>query len=534
MQQWDCPSVRGGFPNSGAIPLPAEAGAAVSERTGSRPQELNEEQKRSQISSGHRLVRLARQKPYQLYSEDEFRSKGVKTSAEYWLDHFLPALRARMNETMAQRVSAAIGRARSNSHLYGVKRAGIAEYVAEAFFDTCWFKARVENFSRVTLRNQIEYLLHRGETLHLHLPLFSRKPFCPLKNRGPFPDLAEIHSLARCAEAVQVINAISPTGCQLFILADGLKYNRACRTPSSIVATYQAGLRFWLEQLAVADIITIVDYENFVSNPETGGVGLSEREALYQTYLAAIVDRYDSHFDCDDPEQSLAIIGGIDDVGKQLSFTFRSIVTSTYYDELFALSTDRGFLRRHYSDDVQVLYMSYVSSLHRRLTNRSLRGHSLPVLGFFSAQNCSELFGIMRRAAWQAAARYVAISLADRELNVLRRVDANAIKLTVHGKKGEVQFLSATQRDASMTAQHCTGGLALSERAAKVTFQYRLEREAQQEFPVMIERLPDTAFHRERYGPLHKLQQAEQPICYVPDPKLVDDGRVHCILTRRG
>ena len=41
------------------------------------------EQLRTQISSGHRLIRLARTKRYSLYSQQEFHSKAISIAADY-------------------------------------------------------------------------------------------------------------------------------------------------------------------------------------------------------------------------------------------------------------------------------------------------------------------------------------------------------------------------------------------------------------------------------------------------------------------
>ncbi|POZ63115.1 hypothetical protein C2I19_04715 [Chromobacterium alticapitis] len=497
------------------------------------PPQLNEEQRRSQISSGHRLIRLVRQKRFHLYSKAEFHTRAVRLPADYWLHHFVPALRAGMNETMAQRLSAAVARARRNAGLYGVAKPDVAEFIAEAFFDNWWFKAKEDNMSRVTLRDRVRELIAQGKPIRLHLPILSRKPFSPVKNRGPLPDLAELHTLARCAEAAQVIHALSPTGCQFVILADGFKYNRACRTPDAFVAAYQDGLRYWIEQLGIGDIVKLENYEQWV----TAGIPAAlaeERTRRYQTHCLALEERYGEHFDADELDEGMAALERLDDVGGQLSFTFWSVVGSVYYEELFALAETDSFADRHYGDEVQQLYIAYLSSLHRNLAEYRFQGLHLPMLGYFPPERTRELFRALRRRAWEAAIRYVAISLTDRDLDVVRRIDGDAIKLTIHGKKGEVHFLSATKQDVNMTAQHCCGGVAASAEGAKLTFRYRLERESLGEVPVLIERLPDTAFYREKYGALHALQKLDQPICYASAAELAGNGLMHTLLLRKG
>lgn len=78
----------------------------------------DDEWRRSQISSGHKLINLTKQKRYCLYSEAEFDAKKVYLSADYVLNHFSTAIQTSMNEAIALRVNATITRARKNTSLY--------------------------------------------------------------------------------------------------------------------------------------------------------------------------------------------------------------------------------------------------------------------------------------------------------------------------------------------------------------------------------------------------------------------------------
>jgi len=496
--------------------------------------ELNEDQRRSQISGGHRLIRLARQRRPHLYSRDEFAYKASYVSADQILAHFVPALRMRLNETASRRVNAAVARARRNASVFGVGKAGVAEFVAEAFFDNWWFKVRNEHVSRPELRDHVADVIGRGKRLELFFPVLSRKPFSPLKNRGVQPDLAELQSLVRLAEATQTISTLSPTGCRLTVLADGFKYNRGCRTPDSVVAAYQQGLRFWIHELGIADIVRFVNYEELLAEA-LPAADVRARDAIYAERGDRLDRSYGRVFDPGDPVGSLDRIAD-DDLGQQLAYTFWSIVTSTYYDSLFDFAGGRGFVDRHYGDEVQRLYVAYVSSLHRRLhpAERPAAARAGLPTGYVDPDRFADLFRDMRRQAWDAAVRYVAISLTDRDLNVLKRIEPEAIKLTIHGKKGELHFLSASQRDAAITAQHSTGGLSLArDGSARVTFRYRLERESDGEVPLLIGRLPDTDYHRTTYGPLWHMQHDQQPWAYAEQPIVAELDSLHRLIEPR-
>ncbi|MEV6239720.1 L-tyrosine/L-tryptophan isonitrile synthase family protein [Lentzea sp. NPDC051838] len=456
---------------------------------------LNAEQRRSQISGGHRLISQVRSKPFQLYSQREFASRAVALDATYWVDEVMPALAHAVSRAAAARVDAALGRARKQAKEYGVAKPGAAELVAEALFDGRWFKARKENFGRAELRDQVLGMISSGRPVELVLPLFSRKPFSPVKNRGRAPDTAEIHSLARCAALAHTLNALSPTGAVFRVLADGRKYNRACRTPDDLVLDYQDSLRLWVRELGASDVLEICDYEDWVR----AGITSSHWDQRASRYAEWVVDLERDHtpfFDETDPVASLDAMTAGSDVGSQLAFTFWSIATSACY------STFDGLLDR---DHVVNAYSHYVTSLRRPLTEVAPRAD----IGFEIDH------GLLRREAFSAACRYVAISLADRDLDVLRTVTPDAVKLTIHGKPGELHFVTATSRDANMTAQHCTGGYDFEGGEAKPTFRYLIEREAAGEIPVLV----SGARHQPdgRFRALARLEEAMQPIAYVTD-----------------
>src|SRR5262249_6969631 len=152
-----------------------------------------------------------------------------------------------------------------------------------------------------------------------------------------------------------------------------------------------------------------------------------------------------------------------------------------------------------------------------------------PSFGSLGPQDFCELFCALRIEAFEAAIRYVAISLADRDLNILRKICPNAIKLTIHGKPGELHLLSASHRDCNITAQHSTGGFA----AGAINLKYRLDREANEEVPVLLTALPPSLLQRSEYLGFRRLHEAGQPIAYIDDPTTVADRSLHRNLQQR-
>ena len=518
-------------PGSSATPAVAVDKALVDERRHREPHLANEAQQRSQISGGHRLLRLARERRLQLYTEAEFLSRIIYSDASYWMDSFVPALLMSVSENITCRVNAAIARARRNAAAYDVKRVGVAEHIAEAFYDNHLYKIREANVPRRLLRDRIGRTIARGEPIELIFPVFSRKPFSPLKNRGPHADLGELYSLARCVEATQTVNALSPTGCRMTLLADGLKYGRACNTPATVIETYQSSLHAWKNLLADNSVLRLVDYERWVTSNLRPGLAAA-RLPLYAQHLDEITETYRCLFDPMAPAESLQTIGEASDIGSQLAFTFWSIASSVNYQQLFSLNIGHGATPHYCSDEIQRLYTYFISSLHKPLQALALPNEFFPSIGLFGPADFRNLFFALRAEAFEAAIRYVSISLADRNLNIWREICPDAIKFTIHGKPGELHFLSASHRDFNITAQHSTGGISTRSDQINFDLKYRLEREANEETPVLVAALPAALRHRPEYEPLRLLHHTKQPIVYVDNPSAIMERDLHRRLRR--
>ncbi|MFE1577675.1 L-tyrosine/L-tryptophan isonitrile synthase family protein [Streptomyces fradiae] len=519
--------------------------------------DLTAEQRGSRISDGHRLIRAVRARPFQLYSARRHATRAVTVDAEEWLAAVMPALRAAVSRTASARLDTALARARKRMNEYGVRRVGSAEAVAEALSDGRWFRTQRAHMGRAELRDRVARALRHGEPVELVFPVFSRKPFSPVKNRGVAPDTAELHSLARCAALAHTVAALSPTGCRFTVLADGRKYNRACGTPGPVVAAYQDTLRRWVSDLGADGVLRVVDYEEWVARG-LGAADLRTREEYYQRRAAALADRYGRLFSPHAPRESLERLAGTADahdphdahsphdvpgprgtpaphsaadphgahdpagIGGQLAHTFWSIATSVHYT---ALGTGHRDLPDGpcYSDAYQEAYTLYVAHLGRPLTGPGTDG-PLPAAPYGRTAADPDLHLALREEAWAAACRYVAISLTDRELNLVRETAPRAVKLTIHGKPGELHFTTAASRDANMTAQHSTGGYALRDGRVRPTFRYRIEREAAGETPVLLHGAAGRGGDEPHHLPSARLERMQQPIAYVDDPAPLLDG----------
>ncbi|MFZ7258872.1 Pyoverdine/dityrosine biosynthesis protein, partial [Avibacterium avium] len=113
-----------------------------------------------------------------------------------------------------------------------------------------------------------------------------------------------------------------------------------------------------------------------------------------------------------------------------------------------------------------------------------------------------------RKSAWEAAKRYVSISLTDRKLDTLYLEDNRFIKCTIHKKQKEFNFITTSKGDYSRTAQHTVGGLT---KKFSVNYRYRIEREDLNEQAVYLKYNSQD----NNDSPLNLISLNKQPIYYI-------------------
>ncbi|TCJ93951.1 hypothetical protein EV694_2185 [Volucribacter psittacicida] len=286
-------------------------------------------------------------------------------------------------------------------------------------------------------------------------------------------------------------------------MADGKKYNRACLTPNCIIDLYQKSLKYWVEYFHINEFVEIVDYESWLSRDK---FYLSEREETNKNIYTKISKEYDPHFD---PARLDISFGKINNnsIGEQLKYTFWSIITSVNYHSIF--QQDQYIT---YNNEVQNFYISFIFSLNFSI-EKIKKSHlfSSHLIGDFSL-NHTELIIKMRYEAWEAAKKYVAISLTDRKLNTIFTKIPTAIKLTIHGKRGEFNFISTNCKNYSLTAQHTTGSIHFKRDEVMIDYRYRIERDADSETEIYV--YPSET-SEEKFDPLYEMYKIKQPFYYT-------------------
>ncbi|MDC9583227.1 L-tyrosine/L-tryptophan isonitrile synthase family protein [Xenorhabdus sp. PR6a] len=470
---------------------------------------LNKEQKRTQISSSHRLIEMTKRIRHRLNIEEVHGKDFEYIDRDYFYNWIIPELHHKFNTSISKRQTALIKRIRDKKANYEVNRLTAYEYAAEAFFDNYFFK---NNNSYVTPKYTVDLIkesIECSNKICLVMPILSRKPISPIKNKGYFPDLGEINTLLRFAKIAKIIRNISGFKCEFLVLADGNKYNRACGTPKSIVDDYQMSLNYWINILNISDVVKICDYEKWIlENKEINYADI--RESMYINNYNYLSKKFDPIFCCDDLTSALEKIKHANDLGNQINYTYWSILTSVHYNSLYSAMNYKDI---YHDREVQNLYISFISSLSEPIS-RIKKSHlfSYENIGVKSSY-APTLIKEMRFEAWQAAKRYVAISLTDRKLNTIYDKLPIAIKLTIHGKQNEFNFISSTQRDFSKTAQHTVGGIRKIKGDISVDYKYRLERECRNEKKIYIN--PFSTNKSDSFDPLYEMSLLKQPIYYL-------------------
>lgn len=470
---------------------------------------LNKEQRRTQISSSHRLIEMTKKIRHRLSIEEVHGKDFEYIDCDYFCNWIIPELQYKFNTSISKRQTALLRRIRDKKSNYGVNRLTAYEYAAEALFDSHFFKNNNKYVTPEYTVDLIKKSIEHKDKIYLVMPILSRKPISPIKNKGYFPDLGEINTLLRFAKIAKIISNISNFECEFLVLADGNKYNRACGTPKNIVDNYQMSLNYWINALNISDIVKICDYEEWVlENKENNFI--DKRESMYISIYNSLSRKFDSMFCCNDLNSTLGKINQVSDLGNQINYTYWSILTSVHYDSLYGKINYKDI---YHNREIQNLYISFISSLSEPISRiRSSHLFSYENIGE-KASYASSLVKEMRFEAWQAAKKYVAISLTDRKLNTIYAKLPAALKLTIHGKKNEFNFISSTQKDFSRTAQHTVGGIRKIKGDICIDYKYRLERECGNEKKVYIS--PSYIKKDDNFDPLHEMSLLRQPIYYL-------------------
>ncbi|TCJ93952.1 hypothetical protein EV694_2186 [Volucribacter psittacicida] len=143
---------------------------------------LNTEQQKTQISSSHRLINITSTLRHQLSNNNY----GIfdRVSSNFLINEIFQKLEYQSNITVSKRQSALFKRAKDNLNNYNSQKLSSFEYATEALFDNYFFKNNKNFINRVEALKIIKRSIIQNGNISLVMPILSRKPFSPIKNKG--------------------------------------------------------------------------------------------------------------------------------------------------------------------------------------------------------------------------------------------------------------------------------------------------------------------------------------------------------------
>lgn len=453
------------------------------------------------ITDGHRVLDISNQKRDFLYTKSKFQAKAQEISYELIFEKMVPALINSMEQNVSHHLTAAALRASRNPSLNSTTKPSADEISAEILFDNTFVKVNNKNINRETILKKTKQSRISQQPLSIGIPLFSRKPVSPVKNRGYSPDIGDIYSIIRCAELMKLLSWFQEQDVCLNIFSDGFKYQRACGTPDENILDYQNGLRFWIEALEINNYVKIINYEDHLAMTLGRELYSLREKEYFTTYLKFAAD-LKRHFDPRFLHRSFHNIERSSPYGAEIKYVFYSIASSVYYQ---SGHLGKNIVNKH--DLAQYIFVDYLAEIH--LASLGNISHYLP----------DKLLSLsLLEETWEATLKYVSISLTDRHLDVWNKIQPSGIKLSIHGKPGEIQLRPTNSKFLTMTAQHSVGGVVKTKMGTKITCEYRIEREAAGEIPVILAGSKNkNVFSKKPPDTIKKMIRSGQPFCYVPD-----------------
>lgn len=283
---------------------------------------------RSQISSSHRLIESTKKLRHRLDLNGGIGENFSFIEQDYFIKNILHRVKEEAEFEIGKRLQAIIHRIEKTN-----KQSSTIDYAVEALFDSYFFKNNERYVNRENVSKILKKSIDESDKITIVMPILSRKPISPIKNKGYFPDLGEINTLIRCYSISKIISILSEKTCEFIILSDGNKYRRACHTPPHTVDLYQTSLKYWIKELNLSNFIKVVDYEKWIYSYDRF-LWENDRVEIYNDYYKSISCQLDNIFSSDNSLLSLNNLESYDLRG-QLNYTFQSIITSVNYHSLY-------------------------------------------------------------------------------------------------------------------------------------------------------------------------------------------------------
>jgi hypothetical protein len=413
------------------------------------------------VISSHFMGELCRESRLRLYDDEEFSAKSLAISASVVSDRLLSTLRRASDLFAQERAVAAKRRAVENCARYGLNdasRLGPAEFITEVVFDRQFRRGPRETCSREAICGKVAQRIAKGAPIEMVIPALPFKLSCPLKTRGPRPDLAEVNfmlELYEIAAAVEVLyreaypERLSPMA-RFTVVSDGQRFNRLVNESDAMVEAYRSDLIRWIARLQLTAYIEVIDYHALLRD-RLPSAAREAKEAIRQRALQQYAETMWPVFDPCNMPASLAAARRIDpdpeEANREGRFVslLKSLVYTVNYrslDRFKALSAQR--FRTLHQELTGHIFEPFIRTSPTESPSRETEAED--ARGFPATLSAKEhLRQTMLREVWSATIGYVAEIKSDRELasEPISMCLPDHLRWTIHAKPGQLGLLTS-------------------------------------------------------------------------------------------
>lgn len=481
-----------------------------------------------------------------LYTPQEFISNAIYMTPQEVAGNLIPQLKKASQKLIEQRSETAIKRARQNYQQYGLAspdEVGHAEIITEAITDRNFRKSNISEDDRKTFRDCIARKIEAGEKIQIVAPMLPNKVASPLKTRGVLPGLAEAGLIARLGEIAGVVDKLYPKeklkegqhAAEFIVVGDGRRFKNSWRTPEEAIDTYQAGLQWWIDQLGFSDTVSQLDYEHIMTkmlSPEAQ----EKRDVSYARAMDELSHTLDPLLDVANFEASLKAVVASDPYTEESNpeGRFVPLFKSTLYNirypalDLYTKKSGADYcsLYRELTSNI----MTPFAPMDEATSDYVADYIKLTLMGGSAAAPAPEqIKEYLRRSmiaeAWESTKDYLAIVIADRDLEVdpITQGMEDVIRFSIHSKPGQIGLKTTSENGDAVQAWHGDGHLRLSDKGKKIKLsnQSTLMLETEGNRPVLIRQHADDPHSQNCL--LSEFAKTDQPLFYIhPDLKAYD------------
>lgn len=465
---------------------------------------------REAVVSSHFMHAMNLDGSKKAYGAEDFAAQAIHMTPQDVMIRLIPELKKASRKVVEQRSEAAADRARQNYAQYGLasaKEVGTAEIITEAITDRNFRKTNISDEDRRDFRDRIARRIEKGEPIEIVAPMLPNKVACPLKTRGTLPGLAEAGLIARLGEIAGIVDALYPTGklkpgrrgANFIIVADGRRFKNSWNTPEEVIVEYQKGLQWWIDKLGLTETVSLMDYEHIMTrmlSPEAQ----KERGDSHKDAMKTLSSALDPLLDVNHLKTSLEAVVAADpfteDANPEGRFVplFKSTLYNIRYPALDLYTKKFGEdyvgLYRELTRNIETTFASLDEAGSDRVANYLQHGRK----GQAGAPPLHEIKEYLRRSmiaeAWESAKDYLAIVIADRELETdpVTQSMPDVIRFSIHSKPGQIGLKTTSENGDPVQAWHGEGHLRFSGKGKKLKLgnQAVLELETEGNRPVLV------------------------------------------------